>query len=129
MTELRGRLGFLEKPRSDLGAKRELWWQELHSHLPLQSPVFRLVDDAHPASADLTVELITHRYTANSREVLTSWYPGSDLDMSGDLRAEKRTKFGSVKQVYDASTMNDVRRFFEREVAEALPTARILYFT
>ena len=78
---------------------------------------------------DLTVELITHRYTATSKNVLASWYPGSDLDMSGDRRSEKRTKFGAVKQVYDAPTMTEVRRFYEREIAQALPTARIHYFT
>ena len=78
---------------------------------------------------DITVELITHRFTATSKDVLTSWYPGSDLDMSADRRAEKRTKFGSLKQVYDRPTMDAIRRFFETEVALALPRARILYFT
>ncbi len=78
---------------------------------------------------DLTAELITHRFTASSKEVLTSWYPGSSLDMSSDRRAEKRTKFGSVKQVYDAPTMKDIRAFFEAEIAAQLPSARILYFT
>ncbi|PZO80826.1 MAG: radical SAM protein [Mesorhizobium amorphae] len=78
---------------------------------------------------DLTVELITHRFTPTSRAVLGSWYPGSDLDMDPKGRAEKRTKFGSVKHVYDAPTMREIKRFFEATVAEALPSARILYFT
>jgi spore photoproduct lyase len=82
-----------------------------------------------PAPGDLTVELITHRFTPTSREVLTGWYPGSDLDMGTEGRAEKRTKFGSIKHVYDAPTMKTVRRFFESEVAARLPQARILYFT
>jgi spore photoproduct lyase len=34
-----------------------------------------------------------------------------------------------VKHVYDPPTMSAVRRFFEREVADRLPAARILYFT
>jgi spore photoproduct lyase len=78
---------------------------------------------------DITVELITHRYTPGSKAVLESWYPGSALDMSTDRRAEKRTKFGSIKHVYDAATMRGLRRFFEAEIAQALPTARILYWT
>ena len=78
---------------------------------------------------DLTVELITHRFTAGSKGVLTSWYPGSALDMSGEGRATKRTKFGGEKQVYDAQTMRELRRFFESEIAVALPGARILYWT
>lgn len=78
---------------------------------------------------DLTVELITHRYTPGSKAVLESWYPGSALDMGSEGRAEKRTKFGSVKHVYDAATMKALRHFFEDEIAARLPAARILYWT
>jgi len=78
---------------------------------------------------DLTVELITHRYTVGSKAVLEGWYPGSSLDMSSAQRAEKRTKFGSVKHVYDAPTMKALRGFFESEIATRLPGARILYWT
>jgi spore photoproduct lyase len=78
---------------------------------------------------DLTVELITHRFTAGSKAVLDSWYPGSGLDMGGTGRVTKRTKFGSEKQVYDADTMRALRRFFEQRIAAALPAARILYWT
>ena len=93
-----------------------------------------LVDDVARAlegapDSDLTVELITHRYTAGSKAVLTSWYPGSALDMGGDRRVEKRTKFGAIKHVYDAPTMKELRGFFEAEIARMLPAARILYWT
>lgn len=44
-------------------------------------------------------------------------------------RTEKRTKFGAIKHVYDAETMKELRRFFEDEIARALPAARILYWT
>ena len=79
--------------------------------------------------ADLTVELITHRFTAGSKAVLESWYPGSALDLGTTNRAEKRTKFGAVKHVYDAATMRRLRGFFEAEIARMLPQARILYWT
>ncbi|MDP1027929.1 radical SAM protein [Sphingomonas sp. KR1UV-12] len=78
---------------------------------------------------DLTVELITHRFTAGSKAVLDSWYPGSALDMSGQDRVTKRTKFGTEKQVYDAATMRALRSFFEARIGDALPMARILYWT
>ena len=80
-------------------------------------------------TADLTVELITHRFTAGSKAVLESWYPGSSLDLGPTNRAEKRTKFGSIKHVYDADTMKRLRSFFEVEIARVLPEARILYWT
>ena len=78
---------------------------------------------------DLTVELITHRYSPGSKAVLESWYPGSGLDMGTANRTEKRTKFGSIKHVYDTATMKALRGFFEREIAAQLPAARILYWT
>jgi spore photoproduct lyase len=78
---------------------------------------------------DLTIELITHRFTSGSRAVLDSWYPGSALDMTGARRVTKRTKFGTEKQVYDTDTMRTLRSFFERAIATALPDSRILYWT
>ena len=78
---------------------------------------------------DLTAELITHRFTAGSRETLTGWYPGSDLEMDPALRAEKRTKFGSVKHVYPAETMREMKAWFTGTLAETLPAARMLYWT
>ena len=93
-----------------------------------------LIDDAAAALAnvpdlDLTVELITHRFTAGSKAVLESWYPGSSLDMSDANRTTKRTKFGTQKQVYDAATMRALQSFFQEWIAAALPAARILYWT
>ena len=81
------------------------------------------------ADPDLTVELITHRYTAGSKAVLDNWYPGSSLDMGTEGRAEKRTKFGGIKHVYDAETMRELKEWFYAEVAARLPDARILYWT
>jgi len=93
-----------------------------------------LIDDAAAALSDvpgldLTVELITHRFTAGSKSVLESWYPGSALDMGTANRVTKRTKFGTEKQVYDAATMRDLRGFFGERIASAMPVARILYWT
>ncbi len=93
-----------------------------------------LIDEAAAAltdlpGLDLTVELITHRFNAGSKLVLDSWYPGSALDMTARNRVTKRTKFGAEKQVYDAGTMRALRTFFERRIAAALPSARILYWT
>lgn len=98
-------------------------WEQAYGDLIGQ--VAALLADA----PDLTIELITHRYTPGSKAVLDSWYPGSALDMTGAQRSEKRTKFGSVKHVYDAATMRDLRAFFQMRIARDLPQARILYWT
>ncbi len=49
--------------------------------------------------------------------------------MDEDNRAKKRTKFGSLKYVYPAQLMKEMREFFEKAIPEHLPSARILYWT
>ncbi|WP_347272061.1 spore photoproduct lyase family protein [Sphingomonas sp. CARO-RG-8B-R24-01] len=80
-------------------------------------------------TADLTIELITHRFTPGSKAVLDGWYPGSALDMTQNDRMTKRTKFGTEKQVYDTETMKRLRGWFIAEIARVLPLARVLYWT
>ena len=81
------------------------------------------------ANVDLTIELITHRFTPKSKTVLNEWYNASNLDMDENTRAKKRTKFGSLKYVYPAELMKAMRKFFDEAIAEHLPNARILYWT
>ena len=93
-----------------------------------------LLDDAAAALADvpdldLTVELITHRFTEASRAVLLSWYPGTRLDLDESHRTQKRSKFGGVKYVYPRETMGALRAWFAAEVPARLPGARLLYQT
>ena len=78
---------------------------------------------------DLTVELITHRFTEGSREVLLGWYPKTTLDLDRGGRTEKRTKFGGFKYVYPKDQMGGMRAWFEETLAEVLPQARVLYWT
>ncbi len=81
------------------------------------------------ADLDLTAEVITHRFSPKSREVLLGWYPRTRLEMDPDQRTTKRGKYGAVKHVYAGDTMAAVRAWFERELADRLPQARLLYFT
>ena len=78
---------------------------------------------------DMTAELITHRFTPGSKEVLRSWYPKTTLDLREDARAEKRTKFGGFKYVYPKDPMGEMRACFESTLAALLPSVRILYWT
>ena len=84
---------------------------------------------ANVPDVDLTVELITHRFTPISKEVLSGWYPASDLEMDERARAQKRNKFGSVKWVYPKAVMDEMRGFFAQGVRGHLPGARWLYWT
>jgi spore photoproduct lyase len=100
-------------------------WRDAYSAL-LQEAAQQI---AHVPDLDLTVELITHRFTPGSKSVLTGWYPGSDLDMDEATRARKTTKFNMVKYVYTPDVMKEVRAFFEEAVRGYLPAAQVLYWT
>jgi spore photoproduct lyase len=94
----------------------------------------RLLDDVAAAldgipDVDLSVELITHRFTPGSKETLLGWYPRTQLEMDEDLRTQKRSKFGGVKHVYPREVMRELRTWFETEIPARLPGAQILYWT
>ncbi len=92
----------------------------------------QLLDEAQAAvgfSDDLTFELITHRFTPGSKDVLLSWYPKTSLDMTEETRAQKRNKFGGVKYVYPPDVMKSLKAFFYAEIPRRFPQARILYWT
>ena len=84
--------------------------------------------DGVPQS-DLTIELITHRFTPKSKDVLTGWYPGSALEMDEDQRRRKTTKFGSIKYVYPHDDMLTMRSTIEASIARRLSQGRLLYWT
>jgi spore photoproduct lyase len=81
------------------------------------------------AGVDLTAELITHRFTPKSKEVLAGWYPGSPLEMDEAQRSRKMTKFGSVKWVFPKEQMTEMRTTLEAALAARLPMTRLLYWT
>ncbi len=94
----------------------------------------RLLEDAAAAVAgvpdlDLTTELITHRFTPASKDVLLSWYPHTRLEMDEESRTRKRSKFGGIKYVYPRETMAEMRAWFSAELARRLPQSRLLYWT
>lgn len=78
---------------------------------------------------ELTVECITHRFSAASKKVLLDWYPRTKLEMNEAERTRKFGKFGAAKFVYPKDTMTEMRSWFETELAAVLPAARTLYWT
>jgi len=94
----------------------------------------QLLDDVAAAVSevpdlDLTAEIITHRFTPSSKDVLLGWYPNTRLEMDEDSRSQKRSKFGGVKYVYPKQTMTEMRAWFVAELECRLPPARLLYWT
>ena len=93
------------------------------------SNLFNQISNTLDFECDLTFELISHRFTPGSKEVLQTWYPHSKLDMDEEKRSVKRNKFGGTKYVYDNDIMKTLRRFFEGEIGRRFPNAKILYWT
>lgn len=82
-----------------------------------------------PAECDLSVELITHRFTPGSKEVLMGWYPATSLEMDETVRTVKRDKFGNRKYVYPKELMREMKGWFAEAVGRTLPGAPLLYWT
>ncbi len=90
-----------------------------------------LVEEAVDAvpGLDLTAELITHRFTPGSKQVLLGWYPRTRLEMDEARRTQKRGRFGSVKHVYPKDAMAELRAWFADRLGAQLPQCRVLYWT
>ena len=78
---------------------------------------------------DLTFELITHRFTPGSKEILLDWYPKTVLDFDEAGRSRKFNKFGGHKFVYPKDKMTELKGWFRTEIGSRFPEAEILYFT
>jgi spore photoproduct lyase len=98
-------------------------WQDHYDTL------FAQIKQALDFDCDLTFELITHRFTPKSKEVLQTWYPKSQLDLDEANRAQKRNKFGGVKYVYPKDTMSELKDFIQSQITTHFPHAKILYWT
>ena len=98
-------------------------WQQHYGEL------FDLIAETLDYDCDLTFELITHRFTPKSKEVLQSWYPNSKLDLEEANRSQKRNKFGGVKYVYPKDTMTQLQEFIQEQIETRFASAEILYWT
>jgi spore photoproduct lyase len=98
-------------------------WEDHYKQL------FDQISAALDFNCNLTFELISHRFTPGSKEVLQRWYPHSKLEMDEEKRIIKRNKFGGVKYVYDTHTMKQLRQFFEQQIQHRFSQAKLLYWT
>ena len=82
-----------------------------------------------PGAVDLTVEVITHRFTPGSRDVLLSWYPRTKLEMDTSSAARSARSSAASSTSTRRETMRELRSWFEAEVPARLPGTPLLYFT
>ncbi|CAH1001483.1 Spore photoproduct lyase [Neolewinella maritima] len=98
-------------------------WQDDYTDL------LQRLREALDFEVDLTFELITHRFTPGSKQILLDWYPNTALDFDEDKRSKKLNKFGSHKFVYQKEQMKELKGWFTEEVEARFPEAEVLYFT
>ncbi|UFJ43082.1 spore photoproduct lyase [Brevibacillus humidisoli] len=91
--------------------------ENLHDQLPPE------------AMADLTFELIQHRFTKVAKNLIVKRYPKTKLKMDESERKYKWGKYGKGKYVYPDQQANELRTHLEQQIARLFPRARIEYFT
>ncbi|WP_197494010.1 spore photoproduct lyase family protein [Lewinella sp. 4G2] len=98
-------------------------WQESYVE------VLDRTQEAVGEGCDVTFELITHRFTPGSKQVLLDWYPNTKLDLSEEGRRKKFNKFGGHKFVYQKEQLGELKEWMYREIGARFGEETILYFT
>ena len=98
-------------------------WEEAYAD------VLNRVRAAVGDGCNVTFELITHRFTPGSKEVILDWYPNTKLDLEEETRRKKFNKFGSHKFVYRKEQLGALKDWMYREVGNRFGEESILYFT
>jgi len=87
----------------------------------------RLFGPVRATAPDLTLEVVTHRFTATARRIILERYPESRLPMGEEGRVQKRGQFGYFKSVYPKAQLDEARVFFTGLAARYLPEAAFDY--
>ncbi|WP_027093787.1 spore photoproduct lyase [Cohnella thermotolerans] len=81
------------------------------------------------AAADLTFELIQHRFTRTAKSIIEKRYPKTKLEMDEAIRKKKWGRWGQHKYVYPDEQADALREFLTERIFETFPAAKIEYFT
>lgn len=93
------------------------------------SLVRRIRDELGPAaqSDDLSLELITHRFTPRAKARIQEVYPDTSLLMDEASRRFKFGQFGYGKYLYRQEQMDEIKDLMKSVISEYLPGARVDY--
>lgn len=76
---------------------------------------------------DLTVEVVTHRFTGRARNVIRERHPRTTLPLNEEGRTLKRGQFGYFKYVYPAGAMAEAKARLAELAGKHLPHASLDY--
>ncbi len=97
-------------------------WQEDYREM------FSRLASRFGAGQDVTIELITHRFTKKAKTNILGVFPETTLPMEEKERKFKYGQFGYGKYVYRPEDMDQIKLFFSDLVHEYLPKAETEYF-
>ncbi|TGE31162.1 spore photoproduct lyase [Desulfosporosinus sp. Sb-LF] len=79
------------------------------------------------SSEQLSLEFISHRFTARAKTNILEVFPQSSLPMDEDARKYKYGQFGYGKYIYHPDEMEELKTFFRAQVEDFFPQAHIEY--
>lgn len=99
-------------------------WEEEYENL--LNTLEKIIDNKN---AEITFELIQHRFTTNAKNIILQRYPNTLLDMNEETRQRKFGKYGRMKYVYSKDETKNIKTYFESLISERFPNGKVLYFT
>jgi spore photoproduct lyase len=79
--------------------------------------------------ADITFELITHRFTGSAKKIILERFPGTTLDLNETTRRRKFGRYGLVKYVYPETSYIRLKDNIISLLERFFPASPIEYFT
>ncbi len=85
------------------------------------------VGEAGEKEPSLTLEIVSHRFTARAREAIREIFPQTSVPFEQECRSFRYGQFGYGKYVYNRELLNEMKAFFSEQIARKLPRARLEY--
>lgn len=86
------------------------------------------IKEEFPTGKNISLEIITHRYTERAKNIINQAYPDHDLPMEDEKRQFKYGQFGYGKYLYPKEEREKLKEFLSQIIEEQLPAAEIKYF-
>lgn len=104
-------------------------WQEAYRRL-MERTAEELAKRAPSgwSSEQLSLEFISHRFTAKAKANILEVFPNSSLPMVEEERKYKYGQFGYGKYIYQPKEMKEMKEFFQEQAKEYFPLAQVEYF-
>lgn len=98
-------------------------WQEDYKHMLVELSQTLPKKTAYP----ITFEVISHRYTTRAKNVIMDIFPETQLPMQDEDRTFKYGQFGYGKYLYSKQQLEEIKSFFQTQIAELFHNMEIKY--